>query len=410
MTPSQAQALYFDRAAKILGIDDRFRQSLLTPYREIKVECPLVRDDGSLATFVGFRVQHDNTRGPMKGGIRYHPQVDIDEVNALAALMTWKTAVVDLPYGGAKGGIAVDPKQLTPGELQRLTRVFTKRIHDVIGPHLDVPAPDMGTNAQTMAWIVDEYEKFHGHAPGVVTGKPIELGGSLGREAATGRGVLYAAECLFEEMGKTAADFTYAIQGFGNVGSWVARLAHEAGGRVVAISDVSGAVRNPQGLDVPALLKYAAERKTVVGFAGGESFPGEQLLAEPCDVLVPAALGDVLTKATAGAVKAKIILEGANHPTDPEADEMLRARGVVLLPDIYANAGGVTVSYFEWVQNIQQYRWDEDRVNAELRKRMRAAYADLRAVRDQHKCDLRTAAFVLAVGRVAKATELRGLM
>ena len=410
MTPSQAQALYFDRAATILGLDQLARTALLTPYREIKVECPLVRDDGSLSTFVGFRVQHDNSRGPMKGGIRYHPQVDIDEVNALAALMTWKTAVVDLPYGGAKGGIAVDPKQLTPRELQRLTRVFTRRIHDVIGPHRDIPAPDMGTTAQTMAWMVDEFEKFHGYSPGVVTGKPVELGGSLGRDAATGRGLLYAAECLFEDMGKKVADFTYAIQGFGNVGSWAARLIHEAGGKVVAVSDVSGAVRNPKGLDIPALFQHASQKQTVVGFEGSKPLAGEKLLAEACDVLVPAALGDVLTKATADAVKAKIVLEGANHPTDPEADELLRKKGVVLLPDIYANAGGVTVSYFEWVQNIQQYRWDEDRVNAELRKRMRAAYVDLRAVRDQYKCDLRTAAFVLAVGRVAKATELRGLM
>jgi glutamate dehydrogenase (NAD(P)+) len=410
MKPSEAQALYFDRAAKLLGLDERHKLLLLTPYREIKVECPLVRDDGSLATFVGFRVQHDKTRGPMKGGIRYHPQVDIDEVNALAALMTWKTAVVDLPYGGAKGGIAVDPKQLSPGELQRLTRVFTKRIHDVIGPYTDVPAPDMGTNAQTMAWIVDEYEKFHGHAPGVVTGKPIELGGSLGRESATGRGLLYAAECLFESMGKKIEDFTYAIQGFGNVGSWAARLFHEAGGKIVAVSDVGGAVRNPAGLDIAALQRHVGERKTVAGFSGGESFPADRLLFEPCDALIPAALGDVLTKANAENVRAKFILEGANHPTDPEADAILLKKGVTLLPDIYANAGGVTVSYFEWVQNVQQYRWDEDRVNAELRKRMRAAFADLLAVRAKHNCDLRTAAFVLAVGRVTQATELRGLM
>jgi glutamate dehydrogenase (NAD(P)+) len=346
----------------------------------------------------------------MKGGIRYHPQVDNDEVNALAALMTWKTAVVDLPYGGAKGGIAVDPKQLTSGELQRLTRIFTKRIHDVIGPYTDVPAPDMGTNSQTMAWIVDEYEKFHGHAPGVVTGKPVELGGSLGRDAATGRGLLFAAECLFESMGKKVADFTYAIQGFGNVGSWAARLFHEAGGRIVAASDVRGAVRNPAGLDVRALCKHASAQKTVAGFSGGEAYSADNLVSENCDVLIPAALGDVLTKANAEAVRAKIILEGANHPTDPEADAILLKKGVTLLPDIYANAGGVTVSYFEWVQNVQQYRWDEDRVNAELRKRMRAAFADLQAVRAKHNCDLRTAAFVLAVGRVAQATELRGLM
>ena len=409
MTPSQAQALYFERAASLLGLDERLKKALLTPYREIKVECPIVRDDGTLASFVGFRVQHDNSRGPMKGGIRYHHQVDIDEVNALAALMTWKTAVVDLPYGGAKGGIAVDPKLLSERELQRLTRVFTQRLSDVIGPYTDVPAPDMGTNAQTMAWIVDEYEKFRGYAPGVVTGKPVELGGSLGRDTATGRGLLFAAECLFEEQGKKVADFTYAVQGFGNVGSWAARLIHESGGKVVAVSDVTGAVRNPAGLDVPALYAHVGKSRSVNGFAGGTAFPAEQLLSETCDVLVPAALGDVLTKATAGAVKAKYILEGANHPTDPEADELLRAKGVTLLPDIYANAGGVTVSYFEWVQNVQQYRWDEDRVNAELKKRMRAAFADLKAVRDQHKCDLRTAAFVLAIGRVAKATQLRGV-
>ena len=309
MKPSEAQALYFERAAKLLGLDERLKQSLITPFREIKVECPLVRDNGTLATFVGFRVQHDNSRGPMKGGIRYHPQVDIDEVNALAALMTWKTAVVDLPYGGAKGGIAVDPKQLTAGELQRLTRVFTQRIHDVIGPDSDVPAPDMGTNSQTMAWIVDEYEKFHGHSPGVVTGKPVELGGSLGRDAATGRGLLFAAECLFEEMGKMVSEFTYAIQGFGNVGSWAARLIHESGGKIVAVSDVGGAIRNAKGLDLPALYKHATDKNTVAGFPGGESFPADRLLGEPCDVLIPAALGDVLTKATAER-SAKIVLEG----------------------------------------------------------------------------------------------------
>ena len=409
MTPSESQALYFDRAARLIGLDERIEKSLVTPFREVKVECPLMRDDGTLATFIGFRVQHDNTRGPMKGGIRYHQEVNLDEVNALAALMTWKTAVVDLPYGGAKGGIAVDPRQLSSNELQRLTRVFTQRIHDVIGPYKDIPAPDMGTNAQTMAWIVDEYEKFAGHSPAVVTGKPVELGGSLGRDAATGRGLLFAAECLFEDMGNRVADFTYAIQGFGNVGSWAARLFHAAGGKIVAISDVTGAVRNKAGLDVPALFEYVAVKKGVLGFPGGESFPPDQLLAEPCDVLIPAALGDVLTKHTAESVRAKIIIEGANHPTDPDADAIFLRKGIPVLPDIYANAGGVTVSYFEWVQNIQQFRWDEDRVNSELRKRMRAAYADMRAVGKKYACDFRTAAFALAIGRVANAKELRGL-
>ena len=386
MTPSESQALYFDRAAKLIGLDERLERSLVTPFREVKVECPLVRDDGTLATFIGFRVQHDNTRGPMKGGIRYHHDVNLDEVNALAALMTWKTAVVDLPYGGAKGGIAVDPRLLSSNELQRLTRVFTQRIHDVIGPYKDVPAPDMGTNAQTMAWIVDEYEKFAGHAPAVVTGEPVELGGSLGRDAATGRGLLFAAECLFEELGKKVSDFTYAIQGFGNVGSWAARLFHAAGAKITAVSDVTGAVRNPAGLDVPKLFEYATATRSVLGFPGGQNFPAEQLLHQPCDVLIPAALGDVLTKETADGVQAKFIIEGANHPTDPDADAILLKKGITVLPDIYANAGGVTVSYFEWVQNVQQFRWDELHVNAELRKRMRAAYADLSAIRKKYSC------------------------
>ncbi len=409
MTPFEAQALYFDRAARILGLDKRMEKSLLTPFREVKVECPFVRDDNTLQTVVGYRVQHDNSRGPMKGGIRYHPQVELDEVDALAALMTWKTAVVDLPYGGAKGGVAIDPRTLSPAELQRLTRVFTQRICDLIGPYKDIPAPDMGTNAQTMAWIVDEYEKFAGHAPAVVTGKPVDLGGSLGREAATGRGILFAAECLFEELGKKVSDFTYVIQGFGNVGSAAARLFAEAGGKIIAVGDITGGVRNEKGLDIAALIKHVAEKKGIAGFPGGDGFKADELLAEPCDVLIPAALGDVLTKSTAESVRAKIILEGANHPTDPEADAIFQKKGVTVLPDIYANAGGVTVSYFEWVQNIQQYRWPEEQVNSELRKRMRAAYADLKSTQKQHGCDLRTAAFVLAISRVAKATALRGL-
>jgi len=409
MTATEATNKYFHRAADLLGLNDRQRHFLMTPHREIKVECSFVKDDGTLATFVGFRVQHDNSRGPMKGGIRYHPQVDQDEVVALASLTTWKTAVLDLPYGGAKGGIAVDPKTLTIGELQRLTRVFVQKIHDVIGTYEDVPAPDMGTNAQVMAWIVDEYAKFHGFQPGVVTGKPIELGGSLGRESATGRGVLFAAECLFAEEGKQVKDFSYAIQGFGNVGGWTARLLHEAGGRVVAVADMSGAVRNDKGLDIPALQRHVAETEAIKGFAGGMDFMGEEVLYQPVDVLIPAALGDVLTAKNAGRVQAKIILEGANHPTDFVADEMLSEKGVTILPDIYTNAGGVTVSYFEWVQNVQCYRWDEARVNAELKAKMTQAFADLKAAKTKHGCDWRTAAFALAVERVGKAALLRGL-
>jgi glutamate dehydrogenase (NAD(P)+) len=409
MKATDATNLNFQRAARLLGLDAHTTVQLVTPCREIKVECTVRRDDGTLATFTGFRVQHDNARGPMKGGIRYHHEVDPDEVNALAALMTWKTAVVNLPYGGAKGGIACDPTLLSEAELQRLTRAFVQKIHDVIGPQTDIPAPDMGTNAQTMGWIVDEYAKFHGWAPGVVTGKPIELGGSLGRESATGRGLLFAMQSFFEDAGRNVADFTYAIQGMGNVGSWTARLVAAAGGKIVAASDVSGAVRNPAGLDVPALAAYVTKHKKLAGFPGGEAFAAKALIAEPCDVLIPAALGGVLTRANADFVRARYIVEGANHPSDPEADEVFARKGIVVLPDIYANAGGVTVSYFEWVQNGQQFYWDEQRVNDELRSAMRSAYAHLKAMAQRLRCDLRTAAFALGISRVARATALRGI-
>ncbi len=409
MKATEATNRNFAKAAKLLGLDDRTIRQLTTPFREIKVECAITRDDGSVGNFVGFRVQHDNARGPMKGGIRYHHEVDPDEVNALASLMTWKTAVVNVPYGGGKGGIACTPSELSAGELQRLTRAFVQKIHDVIGPQTDIPAPDMGTNAQTMAWIVDEYAKFHGWSPGVVTGKPVELGGSLGREAATGRGLLYAAECYLGDQGRKVADFTYAVQGYGNVGSWAARLFAAQGGKIVAISDAHGAVRNPAGLDIAALDAWVAKHKSVGGFPGGEAFPGATILAEPCDVLIPAALGGVLTRETTAEVRAKVILEGANHPSDPDADEVLAKRGITVIPDIYANAGGVTVSYFEWVQNIQQFSWDEERVNNELRRIMRLAWTDLTATARQHSTDLRTAAFALAISRVARATALRGL-
>jgi glutamate dehydrogenase (NAD(P)+) len=409
MKATEATNLNFERAARLLGLDDRVMIQLATPWREIKVECTLRRDDGSLATFTGFRVQHDNSRGPMKGGIRYHQEVDPDEVNALASLMTWKTAVVNLPYGGAKGGIACDPTRLSEGELQRLTRRFVQKIHDLIGPQSDIPAPDMGTNAQTMAWIVDEYAKFHGWVPGVVTGKPVELGGSLGRESATGRGLVYAMQCLFEDAGRSVADFTYAIQGMGNVGSWTARLLAAEGGKVAAVSDVSGAVRNRAGLDVQALCEYVALHKQVAGFPGGDAIPPSALIAEPCDVLIPAALGGVLNRANAHEVRARYVVEGANHPTDPDADEVFARKGIVVLPDIYANAGGVTVSYFEWVQNGQQFYWDEQRVNDELRMVMRHAYGHLKAMAQRFGCDLRTAAFALGISRVAHATALRGI-
>ncbi|PIN13990.1 Glutamate/leucine/phenylalanine/valine dehydrogenase [Handroanthus impetiginosus] len=398
----------FRQAARILGLDGKLEKSLLIPFREIKVECTIPKDEGTLVSFVGFRVQHDNARGPMKGGIRYHPEVDPDEVNALAQLMTWKTAVAKIPYGGAKGGIGCIPKDLSTSELERLTRVFTQKIHDLIGINTDVPAPDMGTNAQTMAWILDEYSKFHGHSPAVVTGKPIDLGGSLGREAATGRGVVYATEALLTEHGKNIKDLTYAIQGFGNVGSWAARLIHEMGGKVVAVSDITGAVKNPNGIDIPALLKHKEARGRLADFSGADAMDSNDLLTHECDVLIPCALGGVLNRENAGDVRAKYVIEAANHPTDPDADEILAKKGVTILPDIYAKAGGVTVSYFEWVQNIQGFMWDEEKVNEELRKYMTRAFRDIKSMCQSHNCNLRMGAFTLGVNRVARATVLRG--
>jgi glutamate dehydrogenase (NAD(P)+) len=409
MTPTEATSHYFNAAAKQIGLGDGMMRRLNTAKREIKVECTIGRDDGGTSTFVGYRIQHDDARGPMKGGIRYHPAVDPDEVNALASLMTWKTAVVNLPYGGAKGGISCDPRALSTNELQRLTRTFVQGIHDMIGQEKDIPAPDMGTNSQTMAWIADEYAKFHGWAPGVVTGKPIELGGSYGRDAATGRGLVFALENYFGDVGRSIAGTRCVIQGFGNVGSWAARLLAEHGAAITAVSDVTGAVHNPKGLAIAALDAHVHKTGGVRGFEGGDAFPAEQLLFEQCDVLVPAALGNVLTQTNAKDVRAGVVLEGANHPTDPIADRMLAERGVIVLPDIYANAGGVTVSYFEWVQNIQRFRWDEARVNDELRGVMQRAWRELADQAKRHRCSFRGAAFALALSRVASATDLRGV-
>ncbi|KAH0748663.1 hypothetical protein KY290_027895 [Solanum tuberosum] len=398
----------FRKASRILGLDSKLEKSLLIPFREIKVECTIPKDDGTLVSYIGFRVQHDNARGPMKGGIRYHPEVDHDEVNALAQLMTWKTAVADIPYGGAKGGIGCIPKDLSISELERLTRVFTQKIHDLIGINTDVPAPDMGTNSQTMAWMLDEYSKFHGHSPAIVTGKPIDLGGSLGRDAATGRGVVYAAGALLAEYGKNIKDLTFVIQGFGNVGAWAAKLIHEKGGKVIAVSDITGAVKNPNGLDIAALMNHKEATGALTGFSGGDSMNSDELLTHECDVLIPCALGGVLNRENADHIKAKFIIEAANHPTDPEADEILCKKGVVILPDIYANAGGVTVSYFEWVQNIQGFMWNEEKVNLELEKYMTKAFHNLKNMCKSHNCNLRMGAFTLGVNRVARATMLRG--
>nr|GMC88755.1 glutamate dehydrogenase B [Ipomoea batatas] len=382
----------FKLAARLLGLDSKLENSLLIPFREIKVECTIPKDDGSLASFVGFRVQHDNARGPMKGGIRYHPEVDPDEVNALAQLMTWKTAVANIPYGGAKGGIGCNPSELSCSELERLTRVFTQKIHDLIGTHTDVPAPDMGTATFSLMGMVDHQD----------------LGGSLGRDAATGRGVLFATEALLNEHGKSIAGQRFVIQGFGNVGSWAAQLISEQGGKIVAVSDISGAIKNNNGIDIPSLMKHVKENRGVKGFHDGVAIDPNSILVEDCDILIPAALGGVINRDNAKDIKAKFIIEAANHPTDPEADEILSKKGVVILPDIYANSGGVTVSYFEWVQNIQGFMWDEEKVNAELKTYMTRGFKDVKDMCKTHNCDLRMGAFTLGVNRVARATLLRG--
>ena len=400
---------YFNKAAQVLSLAPEIAEQLMTPFRELRVECSIRMDDGKIRTFVGYRVQHDNSRGPFKGGLRYSPDVDIDEVRALASLMTWKTAVVGIPYGGAKGGICVDPAQLSAGELERLTRRFVQGIHLVIGDNIDIPAPDVNTNSQVMAWFMDEYNKFHGFHPGVVTGKPVDMFGSLGRDEATGRGVLIATEEYLRTQDKKILDATFVVQGFGNVGSHSARLIHERGGKVVAIGDHTASYYDHEGIHIPAALAWIKERKVLAGWTGAPSIPRDEILFQECDVLVPAALGSVITAENADRIKARVIIEGANGPTTPEADDLLHARGVVIVPDIYANAGGVTVSYFEWVQNIQQFYWEELRVRTELERIMRRAFQDLYATAQSHHIDLRTAAFVVAIQRVAKATAQRGI-
>ncbi len=403
----EASRHYFRRAADALELSPILREILLTPFRVVKVELVIEGDEGDLLHFVGYRVQHNRARGPLKGGLRYHPTVDEDEATALATLMTWKTAVVDVPFGGAKGGINCDPVTLSVRELDALTRQFVERIKDVIGPTLDIPAPDVNTDARVMGWIMDEYSKYAGFSPGVVTGKPLQLFGSPGREEATGRGVMIVLAEALAEQEKSLADVTIAIQGFGNVGSNAARLLAARGAKIVAVGDHSGGVANAKGLDVEALAAWVRQHRTVKGFAGGDAFAGPEVLTWEADVLIPAALGDVLTKDNAERVRAKLVVEGANAPTTPEADEILRRRGITVVPDILANAGGVTVSYFEWAQNIQQFRWELERVNAELDRTMQRSYAAVRDVARERTVDLRTAALILAIRRVAEAAVAR---
>jgi glutamate dehydrogenase (NAD(P)+) len=403
----EASHRYFHHAADVLNLAPKVREVLLTPNRIIKVEIVDEADDGQLMHYTGFRVQHNSARGPCKGGLRYHPTMDEDHATALANLMTWKTAIVDVPFGGAKGGINCDPSQMSRFELERVTRRFVERCKEVIGPTIDIPAPDVNTNADVMAWIMDEYSRHYGFSPAIVTGKPLHLFGSEGREEATGRGVMYALEEALRDRGQELSGTSVALQGFGNVGSHAARLIAERGGKIVAVADHKGGVSNEKGLDVAALVAWAAEHRTVAGFAGGDAFTGPEIIAWPADVLIPAALEDAIDEKNADQVRAQIIVEAANAPTTPEADTILKSKDVLIVPDILANAGGVTVSYFEWAQNIQQFRWELDRVNAELEKSMRRAYASVREVAKEKGTDLRTAAFVLAIQRVGRAALAR---
>jgi glutamate dehydrogenase (NAD(P)+) len=410
MSDFEATTYYFRQAARVMELSERVQLLLINPDKEIKVEVAIERDNGDLGIFHGYRVQHNAARGPLKGGLRYHPSVDEDDVKSLAALMTWKTAVVDLPYGGAKGGIDCDPASMSPGELERLTRKFIRQIHTDLGPTRDIPAPDVNTDSRVMAWIMSEYSQIHGYTPAVVTGKPLELYGSPGREAATGLGLVFVIEEVLRDLGRTLAGTTFAIQGFGNVGSHTARLLHERDGKVLAVSDVSGGLFDPNGLDIPRLLDHARERRLFKDYTGEERhISNDELLTLPCDILIPAALGDVFTADLAREVQAAIVVEAANGPTPPQADEIFKQRGILVVPDILANSGGVTVSYFEWVQNLQHYKWDLDQVNSQLERIMRQSYRIVQGLTKSHQVSLRTAAFIVAIGRVGRAVVHLGL-
>jgi glutamate dehydrogenase (NAD(P)+) len=401
-----------DRAARVLRLDLVGVELLKHPKRQVIVSLPVMMDDGHPRVFTGYRVLHDNTRGPGKGGIRYHPSVDLDEVKALAAWMSWKCALVDVAFGGAKGGVTCDPTSLSPGELERLTRRYAGEIFDLIGPEVDVPAPDVGTNAQVMAWIMDTYSMKRGYTePGVVTGKPLVLGGSLGREAATGRGLLVATREALGALGRHLEGARIAVQGFGNVGSNAARMLQSAGAVVVAVSDVNGGLHKGDGLDVSALLRFRQEHGTIAGFPGAEPLTNDELLTLPCDVLVPAALEGQLTEENADRIRAGLIVEGANGPTTAEADAILNGRGVRVVPDIMANAGGVVVSFFEWVQDRYGLYWTEAEVNARLEEKMVGAHRAICAAVERFDLghDLRTAAYTVAMERILEARRLRGL-
>jgi glutamate dehydrogenase (NAD(P)+) len=400
----------FDRAAEYLDLKAGIREMLRKPKRELTVNFPVKMEDGSVQMFTGYRVHHSTVLGPTKGGIRFHPDVTLDEVRALAMWMTWKCSVVGLPYGGAKGGVVCNPKDMSPSELENLTRRYASEISVLMGPEGDIPAPDVGTDAQIMAWIMDTYSMHRGYSvPAVVTGKPLTIGGSLGRAEATGRGVMFSLRKALDHLGVSMEGIRTAVQGFGKVGSVAARLLAEQGARIIAVSDAYGGVYNDRGLDIPSLLLHANENRTVTGFASADAITNAELLALDCDLLIPAALEKQITGENAPRVRAKIVAEAANGPTEPEADETLNDQGVFIIPDILCNAGGVIVSYFEWVQDLQQFFWDEREVNKQLEAIMDRAFDAVLQMHLEKGVDMRMAAYIRAIDRVDRAATIRGI-
>jgi glutamate dehydrogenase (NAD(P)+) len=410
LNPFRIAMRQFDYAAEKCGLEPGLCEVLRRPRRALSLSLPVKMDDGSIRVFEGFRVQHNNSRGPCKGGIRYHPNVTFDEVKALATWMTWKCAIVNIPFGGGKGGIVCDPHKLSHNELERLTRRYAYEISPIIGPDKDIPAPDVYTDAQVMAWIMDTYSMTHGSsAPGVVTGKPLFLGGSLGRNEATARGCLFTIRAASKELGINLNGATVAIQGFGNAGNIAAQLLAKDGARIIAASDSHAGIFNKNGFNVEELVAFKAKTGSVEGFPGAEPITSEAVLEVACDILIPAALENQITMQNAEKVKARIVAEAANGPTTPDADLVLHNREIMVIPDVLANAGGVTVSYFEWVQDLQELFWDEDDVNKRLERVMTKAFADVHAMAVKHNVELRTGAYILAIDRVANATRTRGI-
>jgi len=408
--PFEAMMSRFQEASQILGLEEEIYNVLKNPARQVIVSLPVTMDDGTIRVFEGYRVIHSNILGPSKGGIRFDPAVNLDEVKALAAWMTWKCAVVDIPFGGAKGGVTCNPLQMSAGEIERLMRAYTLAMAEVFGPDKDIPAPDMGTGPREMAWLMDQYSRMQGMTVNsAVTGKPVVLGGSLGRAEATGRGVMVNAMAAMEKLKINPYKATCAVQGFGNVGSWAARLLNERGLTVQAISDIHGAYYNEKGIDIPAAVKYREQNKgSLVGFPGVEHISNEDLITLPVDLLVPAATEDVIRTSNAPNIRAKLIVEGANGPTSSKADTIINEKGVMVVPDILANAGGVTVSYFEWVQNRLGYKWTADRVNRRTDRIMKEAFANVYRVSREYNVSMRIAAYMVAIDKVAKTYKYRG--